>query len=341
MVDHKAAFETFAAGYAAAYAAGFADAAAYAREEDEHRSAEWLDYAIESGEEDIRDHIDIGYGPGQWYEDEGEWIQVPEFPGQADAQRNAEEAAARRRYDADVAEGQARFVAASTVQDKHGYDDFSLDLLSAFATAYAIGFGGGHCASGLLPRIFSEDGLYDAAGVPPYVKAALIAAYEAERTASLLSRWQDMSEEGKIEAEQKIPDVTKNAAEVGFVSWELQLGNEACRTYDAGYSAGEESAYTVARQAAYDAVLAICNGNTDVAEQVANAIIAAAPSHIAHEESERRRRTEPQSSSDAEVLLSVLEKLQGGRPLLARAVREANQHRRAMQSGPPLWGAYA
>jgi hypothetical protein len=258
-------------------------------------------------------------------------------PGQESARLRAEEAASRRRHDVDVGEGKTRFAADLAAQDKHGRTDFSLDLLSAFATAYAIGFGDGHCDSGIFPLIFSEESLYNAAGVPPHVKAAFIDAYT-------VGGRRNLSKETQAEAEPTFANVAKNASEVGFVSWELPVGNEACRTYDTGYNAGEESAYTVARQAAYDAVIVACNGNTDIAEQVANAIIEAAPTRIVREESERRRRTAPPASRNEAVLLQFVEELETiGRPnhLLARVIREANQHRRAMRYGPPFWGANA
>ena len=287
MIDYKAAFDAFAAGYEAAFAAGYADSCARARDEREHREAEYLSYAIATDEEDIRDHLEIGHGPGQWYEDEGEWVQVPEYPEQEAARRRTEQSGARRRYDADVAAGKDHFAAALTPKPKPRDSDFSLDLLSAFATAYAIGAGNGVCNHRLLPFLFAESDLYDAAGVPPEVKTAMTAAHEAAKT-SVLS-WR-LSDEAKAEEEQKAAESSEAAVEVGFISRDFPAGNEASRTYDAGYNegyeTGTEDAYKIAREAAYDAAVAACDGNTDVAKQVVDAI-SEAPVRIARES--RRR----------------------------------------------------
>ena len=282
MNDFKTAFDAFAAGYAASFAAGYADSRARAREDREHEEAEYLAYAISSGEEDIRDHIDVGYGPGEWYEDEGEWVQVPMDPGQESARLRAEEAASRRRYDADVTDGKARFAAALTPQFKPRDTDFSLDLLSAFATAYAIGAGGGACVFHLLPALFSQEDLYEAAGVAPDVKAAILAVHEAARAAVFSL---GLSDEAKTEAKRRASDAVKSAteAQIGFIGRSFPAGNEARRIYDAGvvdgYDAGEERAYEVASKADYDAVLAACDGNVDIAERVVNAIGGARPNN--------------------------------------------------------------
>ncbi len=242
MSNYRAVFESFAAGFAAAFAAGYADVAP-------ERERFWRELRERDYESDI-DGIEIGYGPGQWFEDEGEWVQVPDDPRVESAHRRGEEARKRRGYGAWVADGKARFAAARTPQSKDASEDFSLDLLSAFAAAYATGSGGWV----KFFEVLSSEDLYDLAGVPPDVKAAVLAAYEVYQGPGFRHD----------HAEEKVD----SASDFGFVGPFYPVGPLAGNLYDTGYDAGWSNAFRAALGAVKDA----CGDNDDIADQVLSAV---------------------------------------------------------------------
>lgn len=246
MADYRAAFEAFAVGFSAAFAAGYADVAP----ERERLQREWQEQqefeAYIFGDEPR----DIGYGPGQWFEDEGEWVQVPEDPRVESARRRAEEARRRRGYGAWLADGKARFEAARTSSGKDVAEDFSLDLLSAFAAAYATGSGGW----AKFHDVLSDEDLYDLAGVPPDVKAAVLAAYEVYQ--------------GPYFTNDEIKERFDKASDFGFVGPSYPVGPLAANLYDTGYGAGWSTGY----RAVLRAVLNFCSNNGDIADRVKSGI---------------------------------------------------------------------
>ena len=296
MNDYKAAFDAFAAGYAAAFAAGYADNNARMREES--KAIGEIEMHILFGADDPSTWPD--FDPSEWYVEEGEWHRLAPDPYVEASRRRRDAARERAAYDADAVQGKTRFAAALTPQPKFMTADFSLDLLSAFATAYAIGAadaaGTWHdsLVPGSLSSILSMGDLYDAAGVPPEVKGAILAIRESESAMSLPLA---LSDEAEAAARQKAIDAVENAPEIGFIGRLFPVGDEACRVYDHGYDdgygTGGDTAYDTARQAAYDAVLAACDGNTDIAEQVVSAISeaqASAAETAMRQEPESRRR---------------------------------------------------
>lgn len=272
MNNYKAAFRAFAAGFSAAFAAGYADVAP--ERERESREREEIEAAMFDDEPS-----DIGYGPGQWYEDEGEWVQVPEDSWVEFARRRAEGARERRAYGAWVAEGKARFEATRTLKNnldpkdfslhwisadrKQAREDFSLDLLSAFAAAYVIGSGGW----ANFQDVLSDEDLYDAAGVPPDVKATVLAACQAFQGPEFARDAKERSDSAK---------------DFGFIGPFLPVGPLACNLYDAGYDFGWDSG----QRAVISAILDFCNDNEDIADRVKSGVSQA----LGHDPQPERRK---------------------------------------------------
>ncbi|MYC33182.1 MAG: hypothetical protein F4X64_08405 [Chloroflexi bacterium] len=284
MNNYKAAFRAFAAGFSAAFAAGYADVApGRERVWREWRERDEIEAAMFDDEPS-----DIGYGPGQWYEDEGEWVQVPEDPWVESARRRAEEARERRGYGAWVAEGKARFEATRTLKNnldpkdfslhwisadrKQAREDFSLDLLSAFAAAYVIGSGGW----ANFHDVLSDEDLYDAAGVPPDAKATILAAYQAYRA---------LAEKG-LTNDEDAEEKSYSAKDFGFVGPSSPVGPLSSNLYDSGHDTGLLHAYREAYRVAMEAIEGVCDDNDDMAQRVMSAVREALSSSY---ESERRK----------------------------------------------------
>ena len=260
MKKYEDAFNAFLAGCTAAFATGYAEASAGNRSHQQ-----WM---FELAMVDYENSPN--YEPADMYQnDDGEWVPLP--GSDADAGRRADSGRTSRReaaaYTADFAAGASRFRRSAGDRGKSrflttGNPPLGLDLLSAFAAAYAAGqypLDAGRREEAFAD-VFLDENLYDAFGIDAETKGTFLSAYKALRHASRLAS----DQEATYDAEEKVA----TAAEFGLLAPGLPAGRDASRTYHAGYIAGRAKAYETLEQLVYDAVVAASGGETDMAKQV-------------------------------------------------------------------------
>ena len=253
---YEDAFNAFLAGCTAAFAAGYA----YTEAGNRIRQQQIDELAMIHYEDSAR------FEPADMYQnDDGEWVPLPGHD--VEAARRAEVEASRRReeaaYLADFAEGASQFLKISGRTGSHAnHPPLGLDLLSAFAAAYATGQYplDPHRRERAFADVFLDDNLYDALGIDAETKGAFLSAYKALRHASPLAA----DQEATSDPEEKVA----TAGIFGLLAPGLPAGRDASRTYDAGYSAGHAKAYETLQQLVHDAVMATSGGEADMAKQV-------------------------------------------------------------------------